>query len=223
MSWTDCRVGWSESALKCLFALLSHLHTHTVSGLTPAKQVFCRYFNGVFMIWKMLSSLVKLLYETISVPHCGDYRFIMRLSVGISISISLTVEFHRRLRGRTSSCWNWRFPPGSLSSVGRSVRGCRVILWWWNKKHFSTSSFWSFIQFKRGPAEELPSRLQAAAQKPSFLTFSFVNDNKSRRAHVDHFARDFYSWHSEQRSSDLTPLSSSVSCLCSTNSPFFNT
>lgn len=144
---------------------------------------------------------------------------------GISISFGLTGEILRRLRDRTYHLIMLKLevPPGCPSSAGRSVRGCRVIVWWWNKKHFSASSFWSFIQFKRGTAREFPSRLQAVAQKLSVLTFLFVNDNKSRRMYINHLARDFYSWHSEQRSSDLTLLSSSVLCLCSTNSPFFNT
>lgn len=144
---------------------------------------------------------------------------------GISISFGLTGEILRRLRDGTYHfiMLKLEVPPSCPSSAGRSVRGCRVIVWWWNKKHFSASSFWSFIQFKRGTAREFSSRLQAVAQKLSSLTFLFVNDNKSRRMYINHLARDFYSWHSEQRSSDLTLLSSSVLCLCSTNSPFFNT
>lgn len=105
---------------------------------------------------------------------------------GISISFGLTGEILRRLRDRTYHfiMLKLEVPPSCPSSAGRSVRGCRVIVWWWNKKHFSASSFWSFIQFKRGTAREFSSRLQAVAQKLSSLTFLFVNDNKSRRMYI---------------------------------------
>lgn len=64
------------------FCSMSHLHT-SIRHNTGKSECFVGTVDGIFgMIWKILSSLVRLLYETLCVPQRGDYRFIIRLSVG---------------------------------------------------------------------------------------------------------------------------------------------